>query len=189
DITENRTVMEREQDELASWIHEVKTPLTAIKLIIDRVEDQKTKQQLTYEWLRIHLLLDQQLHQSRIPTIENDLYIEETRLEPLLFQEIKDVQSWCISKGIGIDVSLDVEEVLTDGKWLSFIIRQLLTNAIKYSERDDIVITSYRSGEQTVLAIEDHGRGIAAKDMPRIFDRGFTSTLSHHDTASSGMGL
>src|SRR5699024_4655702 len=129
------------------------------------------------------------LHQSRIPTIENDLYIEQTRLQPLIFQEIKDVQSWCISKGIGIDVSLEVEKVLTDGKWLSFIIRQLLTNAIKYSDRDDIVITGYRSGEQTLLEIRDHGRGISAKDLSRIFDRGFTSTSSHQDIVSYGMEL
>lgn len=189
DITDNQTMMEQKQDELTSWIHDVKTPLTAIKLIIDRVDDPKTKQQLTYEWLRIHLLLDQQMHQSRIPTIENDLYIEHAALEPLIYQEIKDVQSWCISKGIGIDVSLEVDFVLTDAKWLSFIIRQLLTNAIKYSEQDDIVITSYKSGEQSVLAIQDHGRGIAAKDLPRIYEHGFTSTFSQRDTASSGMGL
>lgn len=189
DITDNQTVMEQKQDELTSWIHDVKTPLTAIKLIIDRVDDPKTKQQMTYEWLRIHLLVDQQMHQSRIPTIENDLFVEQTALEPLIFQEIKDVQSWCISKGIGIDVSLEVEQVLTDAKWLSFIIRQILTNAIKYSDQDDIIITSYTSGKQTVLAIQDYGRGIAAKDLPRIYEHGFTSTVSHRDTASSGMGL
>lgn len=189
EISRHNTQLEQEKDELLSWIHEVKTPLTAMHLMIDRVEDKKVKQQLNYEWLRTHLLLDQQLHQKRIPFMENDLYIEQTNLEPLIFQEIKALQAWCIGKGIGFDVSLQREAVLTDAKWLAFIIRQLLTNAIKYTERADIVITSYVEQQHTTLAIQDHGRGIDAKDLPRIFDRGFTSTTLHQDTASSGMGL
>ncbi|MEW9676615.1 sensor histidine kinase [Lentibacillus sp. L22] len=188
-ISQQNTKLEQEKDELLSWIHEVKTPLTAMQLMIDRVEDKKVKQQLRYEWLRIHLLLDQQLHQKRIPYMENDLYIEQTKLEPLLFQEIKALQSWCMRKGIGFDVSLQAEEVLTDAKWFAFIIRQLLTNAIKYTQNDDITITSYLKQSQAMLTIRDHGRGIDRKDLPRIFDRGFTSTTVHYDTASSGMGL
>ena len=73
--------LEQEKDELLSWIHEVKTPLTAMHLMIDRLDDETMKTHLTYEWLRIHLLLDQQLHQKRIPFIENDLYIENIDLE------------------------------------------------------------------------------------------------------------
>ncbi|HLR63525.1 MAG TPA: sensor histidine kinase [Lentibacillus sp.] len=189
ELTQHNIKLEQEKDELLSWIHEVKTPLTAMQLMIERVEDKKVKEQLKYEWLRMYLLLDQQLHQKRILFMENDLYIEQTNLEPLIFQEIKALQSWCIRKGIGFDVSLEIEEVLTDAKWLAFIIRQLLTNAIKYTESADISITSYREQQHTTLAIKDHGRGIDAKDLPRIFDRGFTSTTAHQDTASSGMGL
>lgn len=189
ELSQYHTTLEQEKDELLSWIHEVKTPLTTMQLIIDRVEDRQLKQQLKYEWLRTHLLLDQQLHQKRILFIENDLYIEQTSLEPLIFQEIKALQAWCMQKGIGFDVSLQEEAVLTDAKWLAFIIRQLLTNAIKYTDRADIVITSYREKQHPILTIRDHGRGIDAKDLPRIFDRGFTSTTAHQDTASSGMGL
>jgi OmpR family two-component system bacitracin resistance sensor histidine kinase BceS len=189
ELSQNNTILEQEKDGLLSWIHEVKTPLTAMQLMIDRVEDKKIKQQLKYEWLRTHLLLDQQLHQKRIPFIENDLYIEQTSLKPLIFQEIKALQSWCMRKGIGFDVLLQEEAVLTDAKWLAFIIRQLLTNAIKYTESDDISITSYQEQQHTRFVIEDRGRGIDAKDLPRIFDRGFTSTTAHQDTASSGMGL
>src|SRR5699024_4776539 len=119
----------------------------------------------------------------------NDLYIEQTRLEPLIFQEIKQLQAWCMRKGIGFDVSLKEEAVLTDAKWLAFIIRQLLTNAIKYTDGSDIIITSSRENQHTTLSIQDYGRGIDAKDLSRIFDRGFTSTTAHQDTTSSGMGL
>lgn len=181
--------MEEEKDELLSWIHEVKTPLTTMQLMIERMEDETLKGQLQYEWLRIHLLLDQQLHQKRIPFIQNDLHIEVSALEPIIFQEIRALKSWCMQKGIGFDVSLQVTEVLSDTKWLGFIIRQLLTNAVKYSSASDIALQSELVDDHVRLIIRDSGRGIDPKDMPRIFDKGFTSTTSHQDRAATGMGL
>lgn len=178
-----------EKDDLLSWIHEVKTPLTTMQLMIERMEDETLKAQLQYEWLRIHLLLDQQLHQKRIPFIRNDLLIEEFALEPIIFQEIRALKSWCMQKGIGFDVSLEVTEVLSDAKWLGFIIRQLLTNAVKYSNASDIIVESDLTDDHVRLTIQDTGRGIDPKDMPRIFDKGFTSTTSHQDSAATGMGL
>ncbi|WP_226675296.1 sensor histidine kinase [Mesobacillus jeotgali] len=186
---ENDFQLEQEKDEILSWIHEVKTPLTAMHLMIDRLNDPSLKKELTYEWLRIHLLLDQQLHKKRIPFMENDLYIESTNLETLIFGEIKNLQSWCIQKGIGFEVELQIKEVLTDAKWLSFIIRQLLTNSVKYSEDSDISIRSFESNGQVVLEVIDQGRGIESRDLPRIFEKGFTSTAHHQDKAASGMGL
>lgn len=187
--TQNLLALEQEKDELLSWIHEVKTPLTAMSLMIDRLDDEKMKASLRYEWLRIHLLLDQQLHQKRIPFMENDLYIETTALKPIIFKEIKTLQSWCMQKGIGFEVELNAPDVLTDAKWLAFIIRQLLTNAVKYSENSDVCIRSFERNGQTILEVEDFGRGIDTKDLPRIFDKGFTSTANHQDSAATGMGL
>jgi len=187
--SQNKTILEQEKDELLSWIHEVKTPLTAMHLMLERIEDQTLKSDLTYEWLRIHLLLDQMLHQKRISFIENDLHIEKTEIEQLLFDEIKTLQSWCIQKGIGFDLQLRITEVLTDPKWLAFILRQLLTNAVKYSEASDIIVKSFLVNDQAILQITDAGRGIDPKDLPRIFDKGFTSTTNHSDQSSTGMGL
>ena len=181
--------LEMEKDELLSWMHEIKTPLTAMQLMIDRVEDKQLASQLRYEWLRVHLLIDQQLHQRRIPSIKNDLFIEKTSLKPIIYQEIKALQSWCMQKGIGFDVTLPETEIYTDEKWLGFILRQLLTNAVKYSESADIVISSEKQQEQVILTIRDFGRGIDQRDLPRIFDKGFTSTADHNNSASTGMGL
>ncbi|RRJ65663.1 sensor histidine kinase [Paenibacillus oralis] len=181
--------LEEEKDDLMSWIHEVKTPLTAMRLMIDRLEEGTLKSQLRYEWLRIHLLLDRQLHQMRIAFIENDRYIERTELEPVVHKEIKELQAWCLQKGIGFDLSLTVKEALTDAKWLGFILRQLLSNAVKYSQASDIVVDSGSQEGQTWLRIRDFGRGIDPKDMPRIFEKGFTSTAAHQDHAATGMGL
>ena len=135
-----------------------------------------------------HPSVDQR-HQKRIPFIRNDLLIEEFALEPIIFQEIRALKSWCMQKGIGFDVSLEVTEVLSDAKWLGFIIRQSLTNAVKYSNASDILIESDLTDDHVRLTIQDAGRGIDPKDMPRIFDKGFTSTTSHQDSAATGMGL
>lgn len=185
----NYQLLESEKDELLSWIHEVKTPLTAMQLMIERLPDETLQRQLMYEWLRIHHLLDQQLHQKRIPFMRNDLFIENISLEPVLNKEIRALKSWCISKGIGFDVELEVEEVLTDGKWLAFMLRQLLTNAVKYSEASDILIRSGEKDGHTVLTIEDSGQGIDPRDLPRIYDKGFTSSRGRQDGAATGMGL
>ncbi|MEH7093782.1 sensor histidine kinase [Neobacillus vireti] len=188
-VSNNWVSVEQEKDELLSWIHEVKTPLTAMHLMIDRLEESPIKAQISLEWLRIHLLLDSQLHQKRLPFMKNDLYIEETDLKSLLFKEIKTLQTWCMQKRIGFEVELEAASVLTDAKWLAFIIRQLLTNAVKYSEESDIVLRSFIEGDRSKLMVQDFGRGIDKKDLPRIFDKGFTSTTAHHDNASTGMGL
>jgi len=185
----NQMLVEQEKDELLSWIHEVKTPLSAMRLIVDRVDDEAIRSQIMYEWLRIHLLLDQQLHQKRIPFMENDLYIELIQIKSLITKEMIELQSWCMQKGIGFELNLEVQEVLSDAKWLAFIMRQLLTNAVKYSHSSDIVISSYLRGEQAVVEVKDTGRGIDARDLPRIFEKGYTSTAMHQDHAATGMGL
>ncbi|GAE94784.1 two-component sensor histidine kinase BceS [Gracilibacillus boraciitolerans JCM 21714] len=191
DSSTNRLLLEQEKDEMLSWIHEVKTPLTALKLIIDRTEDHQLKSELMHEWLRIYYLLDQQLHKKRIPFIENDLFIENVELESILYSEIHMLRSWCLKKGIGFDVELSSTHVLTDVKWLSFILRQILTNAVKYSEEgSEITIQSAVQKGQTILNVTDNGRGIdPPRDVPRIFDKGFTSINKHQDQHATGMGL
>lgn len=189
-INENQLSLEQEKEELLAWIHEVKTPLTAMNLMIDRMEDKKLKRQLSYEWLRVYLLLDQQLHQKRLPFMENDLYIERIDLKSLIFTEIRAIQSWCMQKGIGFDFELEEREVLSDGKWLAFILRQLLTNAVKYSPpSSDIIVRSFLDETKVKLTIRDFGRGIDARDLPRIFDKGFTSFTKHQNRSATGMGL
>ncbi|WP_017470494.1 sensor histidine kinase [Amphibacillus jilinensis] len=188
-LSTNQIELEQEKDQLLAWIHEVKTPLTALQLVIDRVNDRSVKQSLHYEWLRLHLLLDQQLHIRRMPAIENDLYIETVDLSSLLIEEIKPLYTWCQQKKIGFDLEHIDAEVISDGKWLAFIIRQIVINAIKYSENSTIEIKLYEEDQHKKLSIQDYGQGIATQDLSRIFDKGFTSTSTHNNQASTGMGL
>ncbi|MGE7623958.1 sensor histidine kinase [Viridibacillus sp. NPDC096237] len=180
-----------DQDRAIGWIHEVKTPLTAMKLMIDSLDDNTLKNRLEIEWLRIHLLLDQELHHIRLSSIENDNRMEIVSIRQTTLREIKNLQTWCIEKGIGFDIENLDAEVLTDQKWTSFIIRQLLSNAVKYSnDNSDIqVYASKDSDGHVYLYIKDSGTGISQADLPRIFNKSFTGTIGRHQTASTGMGL
>lgn len=187
---EHFLLLEQEKDDMLAWIHEMKTPLTALKLMIERLPEEALRQQMMYEWLRIHHLLDRQLHQKRIPFMEKDLYFEQLDLEVILHAEIKALQSWCIRKGIGFDLVLEQQTVVSDAKWTAFILRQLLTNAVKYNrEGSDIEIISSEIDGHLTLSIQDSGEGITARDLPRIFEKGFTSTQNHQSSAATGMGL
>ncbi|GAA0304887.1 OmpR family two-component system bacitracin resistance sensor histidine kinase BceS [Gracilibacillus halotolerans] len=189
--TYHQLMLEQEKDDLLSWIHEIKTPLTAMQLILDRMDNKQTQADLQYEWLRIHYLLDQQLHQKRMLVIENDLHLDNVDIKQLIHNEIRTLRSWCLHKGIGFDIQIDTHNLVTDEKWTSFILRQILSNAVKYSEHSDIEIQYYKTENHTALTVKDNGIGIPNKDIPRIFDKGFTSTATYHNDTSgaTGMGL
>ncbi|MFA9456589.1 sensor histidine kinase [Halalkalibacter sp. AB-rgal2] len=181
-----------ENDYLASWIHEVKAPLTVMKMTIDGHRSNELAQKIETNWLRMHLLIDRQLYISRLPTLESDYAVEFVLIESLLKEEVRDLASWCMEKNIGVEVKAEEEQrVLTDRKWCRFIIRQLLTNAIKYSQNGgDIAITIGESDNGRVfVTIKDEGRGIQVHDLPRIFDKGFTGENGRLQNAATGLGL
>lgn len=187
----HQLMLEQEKDDILSWIHEIKTPLTAMHLILDRMDNKQLQTDLQYEWLRIHFLLDQQLHQKRMLVIENDIHLDNVDMKQLIHQEIRTLRSWCLHKGIGFDINIETPSIITDEKWTSFILRQILTNAVKYSENADIEIELHKKEKHAKLTIKDSGIGISQKDLPRIFDKGFTTTSSNSTNTSgaTGMGL
>lgn len=180
-----------ESDRTLAWIHEVKTPMTAMKLLIENVQDSKQRKKLELEWIRIHLLLDQQLHINRLPFMESDNRMERISLKSLVHKEIKDLQAWCYEKDLGFDLDELDKELVTDQKWLSFIVRQLLSNAVKYSlpGTEIRIWTSVAASGHLCLHVKDEGTGISAADMPRIFRKSFTGTTGRVSSASTGMGL
>lgn len=191
ELNDTKTIFLEEKDQTLSWIHEMKTPLTSLKLIIDNVQDATLKRTLEVEWLRIHMLLDQQLHITRLPFIEKDNVIEEVNIKKVIFQEIKELKPWCMQRYIGFETEDIDQVVVTDRKWLSFIIRQLLSNAVKYSkENSEIrVFTTKDKLGHIILSVEDKGVGITQEDLPRIFEKTFTGRVGRESSASTGMGL
>ena len=179
-------------DELLAWVHEMKSPLTAMKLMLNQLgSDDPHKGKLEKEWLRLYLLLDQQLHTTRILTIEQDSKIEQLSLRSAVIEEIKSFQPWCMEKGIGFELDELNDEVTTDKKWLCFIIRQYISNAVKYSQENSVieVKTSYSPQGHLLLKVVDYGKGIAMQDLRRVFKKSYTGATGRESSIASGMGL
>jgi OmpR family two-component system bacitracin resistance sensor histidine kinase BceS len=190
-LSDSNSARSMEQDYIAAWVHEVKTPLTAVKLVIDSNRDNPELRKIESEWLRIHLLIDQQLYISRLPSLEADYVLEQTGIQRLAAQEVRELASWCVEKNIAVEFEGEEAVVRTDRKWCRFIIRQLLTNAVKYSPEGGTIFlsTTDMSDGHVRMTIRDEGPGIAAHDLPRIFDKGFTGGNGRLQNAATGLGL
>ncbi|WP_254865222.1 sensor histidine kinase [Solibacillus isronensis] len=189
-IQEQKLIVLERQDELLAWVHEMKSPLTAMQLLLEKVGKSEVKERIENEWLRLYLLLDQQLHATRLMTIELDNRIEKVKVKDVLIQEIKALRSWCFEKQIAIDLEVDDLSVQSDAKWLAFIVRQILSNAVKYSDvGGEIRISAHTVNEQAVLIIQDDGIGIKREDLPRVFRKSYTGTIGRETSAATGMGL
>lgn len=179
-----------ENDFTASWIHEIKTPLTAMKLIMD-AEHNPDISKIESEWLRIHLLVERQLYMTRLPALESDYVLERLSVQRLAIEEIQELAPWCMEKNLAVSIEGQDATVVTDRKWCRFIIRQILTNAIKYSPSDTSLTfrTAVTEQENVFLDIIDEGPGILPHDLPRIFDKGFTGGNGRIHNAATGLGL
>ncbi len=180
-----------ENDYTASWVHEAKAPLTAMKLTIDAHRSDPVIRKIEAEWLRIYLLIDRQLYITRLPSLESDYVLEAAAIQRLAAKEVRDLASWCVEKNIAVEFEGEDTEVVTDSKWCRFLIRQLLTNAVKYSPDGGTIViaTEIMKSGHVVLAIQDEGPGIPAHDLPRIFDKGFTGGNGRLQNAATGLGL
>lgn len=190
-LSELKSANLMESDYTAAWVHEVKAPLTSMKMTIDANRQDPVIRKIESDWLRVHLLIDQQLYISRLPSLGTDYVLGKTGLHQLITPEIRELKSWCIEKNIAVELEGERLEVITDSKWCRFIIRQLLTNAVKYSpDGGTICITTGQTAEgRPVLSIKDAGPGIPAHDLPRIFDKGFTGGTGRLHNAATGLGL
>ena len=175
---------------LSKHFYDIKTPVTAMKLLIDQENDDQRKRALLFEWSRINEMLDKQLYLTRLETHHRDMYFDYISLKRMVIDEIQVTRHISQAKGIGFELDFkDEQKVYTDVKWCRMMIRQVLSNSLKYSDNSTINLSGYNIEGHVVLKIKDYGRGISKRDLPRIFDRGFTSTTDRNDTASSGMGL
>ena len=190
ELQEQKLMLLERQDELLAWVHEMKSPMTAMQLLTEQISNVDVKERLEAEWLRLYLLLDQQLHATRLMTIEQDNRMESVHLKKVLVQEIKALRSWCFDKQIAIEMS-DVElDLITDRKWLGFIVRQVLSNAVKYSHvGGEIQLYATVEDDRAVFVIQDNGVGIKKEDLPRVFRKSYTGTIGRETSTATGMGL
>ncbi|UXR78676.1 MULTISPECIES: sensor histidine kinase [unclassified Staphylococcus] len=177
------------EQSMTEFVHDIKTPVTALKLLIEQEPDFKRRQQLMYEWSRIAYMLDQQLFLSRLNHKAHDMFFEVASLRQLVVDEVRETRHISMRKGIGFEIDVAPEiEVYTDKRWFKMVIRQIISNAVKYTMSGDIVIRGVIDDAHVSLTIEDQGCGIPSHDLPRIFSRGFTGDVPESENAS-GMGL
>ncbi|EIE3651799.1 sensor histidine kinase [Staphylococcus pseudintermedius] len=189
-IGEQQHRIDLNEQSMTEFIHDIKTPVTALKLLIEKEEHHVRKQQLMYEWSRVDYMLDQHLFLARLHHQAHDMYFEKVILRELVIDEIRQTRHIAMHKRIGFNVDISENTtVYTDKRWMRMVIRQIISNAIKYSTQADIDVYQSIENGNVKLYIRDYGAGIAQHDMPRIFQRGFAAQNGPHVQTSSGMGL
>lgn len=178
---------------ITSWVHEVKTPIAVGRLVI---ENSKEKQQnkvlisIEEELDKIENYIDQALYYSRLDAFSKDYFINEINLEKLLKEAVKKQAKTFINKNISIELEAQDAAVTTDKKWLTFIVDQILTNSLKYTDSGGkIKVFFEKDKKEKRLIIEDNGTGIKPEDLARVFDKGFTGYMGRKDAKSTGLGL
>ncbi len=167
------------------WAHQIKTPITSMKLTLKNPSDT-SKSQFQTDLHRIEQYVDMVLAFMRLNSEYSDYIFKEYPLDEIIKTSIKKFSHDFISKKIKLDYFPLNKLIITDKKWFSLIIEQLLSNALKYTQTGSIKI--YCPHDQT-LCIRDTGIGIKSEDIPRIFDKGYTGYNGHNARHSSGIGL
>lgn len=189
EIGKAREAQQSYKEYIEKWIHEVKTPITAIQLICNNHKSEETKR-IEQELQRIYYLVEQTLYYARSETVEQDYFIKKIRLFDIVQSVILNQRTVFMENQISLIVDETQDMVWTDEKWLSYIINQIISNAIKYHQNVNakIHIFSKVTTQGISLSIEDNGIGISESDIPRIFEKGFTGT-NRNNKQSTGLGL
>lgn len=167
------------------WVHQIKTPIAAMKLSLQN-EDSASARRLSAELFRIEQYVEMVLAFLRLGSSDTDYIIKEYELDNIVRQSVKKFAGEFIARKIRLEYEPLNASAITDEKWLSFVIEQLISNALKYTPEGYIRI--YLEAPKT-LCIEDSGIGIAPEDQPRVFEKGYTGYNGRSDKKASGIGL
>lgn len=171
-------------DYYTMWAHQIKTPIAAMRLSLAE-QDSPESRALTEELTRIEQYVEMVLCYIRLESSDTDYVIREHRLEDIVRAAVRRFSGQFIRKKLTLEMRGLEFTVLTDEKWLLFVIGQVLSNAVKYTRAGGITIFC----ENGVLRISDTGIGIAPEDLPRIFEKGYTGCNGRSDMKASGLGL
>ena len=181
----------RWQSHLLQWIHQMNTPVSVIRLMVQNDTKQIDTFGVLYELDRLQNQMDLMLGLARSGQVKNDLVIEEISLGELLQEVIRKNKRLFIQYQVLPQVACGDQTLIhSDRKWMAFVIEQLLHNAVKYSSAGSgITIRTKKEGEHVSLAIQDEGVGIRPRDLPRVFDLYYTGSNGRENDQSSGIGL
>ena len=197
----------RMRDYYSMWVHQIKTPISAMKLLLEAEreelgqlmcdeEPQATLTELSDnldsfedELFRIEEYVSMALQYQRVSSTENDFVLEKVSLDGVIRDTIKKYAKIMIRRHIGINYSGTKKQVYTDEKWLAFILEQILSNAIKYTPQGFVTIETAEEKDRFFITVKDTGIGIKAEDLPRVFEKGYTGYNGHADKKATGIGL
>ena len=172
-------------DYYSLWVHQIKTPIAAMDLLLQE-DDSPRRGELEMELLKIGQYVEMVLSYLRLDSDSTDYVLREYPLDDILRQAVRKFAKMFILKKITLDFQETGKTVLTDEKWLLFVVEQVLSNALKYTREGSITITMEHP---KTLVIRDTGIGIAPEDLPRIFEKGYTGYNGRGDQKASGLGL
>ena len=171
------------QEYFSMWVHQIKTPITCLEILTE--DNKEMKMQLK----SIDNYTNMAINYLKLNLHEKDMDISAVDVDNLLNMLIKKYSLLFINSHISLDFRKNGLKCITDSKWLSVLLEQILSNAIKYSENSQIILDSFKKDNSVVILIEDHGIGIPEEDINRIFDKGYSGFNGRLKQKSSGLGL
>lgn len=189
-VSDAQASMQEYREYIESWVHEIKTPLTAAKLTCRHLEPD-SRRKFSAELAQIEAHVERALYYARVKSPEQDCIIRQTALADIVSQAVGNHRTLLIQSQMKIETGDLDFTVYTDRKWAVFMLGQLLQNASRYRNNNSpsILLTATRCGRQVRLTVSDNGIGIPAHELPRVFDRGFTGSNGRTRGGSTGMGL
>lgn len=185
-ISENDRLQKDHLDYFTMWAHQIKTPIAASRLILQS-EDLPAYRELSGELFKIEQYVSMALSYLRLNSDTTDYVIGRCNLNDIVKQALRRYAGFFIRQKIRLDFQETDCFVLTDEKWLLFVIEQLLSNALKYTPSGTITIQILPDSQS--LIIQDTGIGIREEDLPRIFDKGYTGYNGRTYQKATGLGL
>lgn len=190
-VNKYKYLTEDYKDYIELWIHEIKIPIAASKMIIENNKSKQMKS-IDEELEKIENYIEQALFYARSNTVEKDYYISKTNLTNIINNTIIKNKNILISNNINVEIEHTDYEVFTDGKWIIFILNQVIQNSIKYMNKETktIKIRAKEEKEKVTLFIEDNGIGVKQSEISRVFEKGFTGSNGRIiGKKSTGIGL
>lgn len=188
-VSEAQAQQKEYQEYIENWVHEIKVPITTVQLICSNNKSEIAGK-IIPQLGQIEEHVERALYYGRLNCIEKDFIIRENNLDEIAAQAIRKQQPLLIHNGVRIETDGLDRIVYTDSKWVSFMLGQLLSNAVRYkSENPVIQIKAKNIGNLVQLNVADNGIGIPDHELARIFERGFTGSNGRNRGGSTGMGL
>lgn len=185
-LSENDRVRTDLLDYYTLWLHQIKTPIFAMHLLLSQ-EEEPDRAELDMELFQIEQYTEMALSYLRVGSSSNDFVLKEYDVDEMVRRAVRKYARMFIRRRIPLRFEETHQKVVTDEKWFVFVVEQLLSNALKYTKEGSIAI--YYSSDENSLIVEDTGIGIAAEDLPRVFEKGYTGYNGRSSCKSTGIGL